>query len=106
MKDHPITELRGQLAALSLRCRTRRWFGALFHVGVSEDIAADIVREERRKADLAYAAEQADLEAVKDIQRFIANGNRPADIPILKRALRQIHRSGRLDHNLCDRAQA
>lgn len=106
MSPNPVTELNTQLAGLSLRCRARRWFGALFHVGVSQDIAADIVREERRKVDLAYAAEQADLEAVKDIQRFIANGNRACDLPILKKALRQINRSSRLDHNLCERAQA
>lgn len=50
-------ELRSYLGTFAARCREARWYGALFHVGVVDDIAADAERVEQAAAKLARKAE-------------------------------------------------
>lgn len=104
---NPLTELVTQLRQFAARCRSCRWLGALFHVGVALDIAADAVRAQSHQATDAYTAEQADLEAVKLIHRVCCAGHvSKTDLPLLTAALRHIHNSARRDHAIAARAQA
>lgn len=107
MKINPITELRLHLHGVSLRCRARRWLNALFHIEVARDIAADVERERQRIESLAYADEQADAEAYKTLRAISADGYISKDeMPRFRQALRQIHRSGRIAHQIGQHARA
>ena len=60
-----MTELREWLDASAARCRSMRWFGALFRVNVAQDIASDIATHEHEAGQLAYSAETLIQEAGK-----------------------------------------
>lgn len=84
----PIGELRAYLVGFAARCRAARWFGAVFHVGVISDIAADVQAAERRAADAGYAIEQSELIAAAEIRAFEAD----RDEAHLRRAARIVAR--------------
>src|SRR4051812_38118033 len=101
MKTNYTTELDNQLVGFSVRCREARWLGPLFHVGVSQEILRDVKLEQRRQADDAYSAEQADLEAAKIIRQVMVDGRvTKSELPQLTKALRHVHNSARLDRRI------
>lgn len=92
-----VAELRKYLAGFSARCRSAGWFGALFHVGVTQKIAEDVQAVESRAALLAYAGEQEDLEAVKLLTRATAQVKSTRARVLLTRAIRLVRASARHD---------
>lgn len=65
---NPAIELSQTLRRLADRCRAARWWGALFHVGVCQDIAADVLAHEKKIRVTAQAAENFDSEALARIE--------------------------------------
>jgi hypothetical protein len=97
-----LSELFRYLGGVAIRLRTDRNFTGLFHVRVIQDIAVDLRREDQKLASEAYAAEQADLEAVKLLEEAARDGFSNADLPAVQTALRHIRRSARIDHKLSE----
>lgn len=64
---NPLAELVDYLRTHEGVCRSKRWLGSLFHVGVTLEIAADVAKNEREAAQKAYAAEQLTIEAERAI---------------------------------------
>lgn len=98
----PLCELRDSLSGFSARCRAARWYGALFRVGVAQDIVADDTKALNRISRAAYSAEQDDLEAVKIIKAAARDGFSDADLPALDKALRLIMSSAKKDHQISE----
>jgi hypothetical protein len=71
MSSH-VSELTGHLARFSDRCRTARWFGPLFHVGVAQDIVADVAADQAKIRATVTEAQNFDLEALAQIERATA----------------------------------
>lgn len=98
------TELRSYLGTFAARCRAARWLGALFHVGVVSDIAAEVAETTEAAARISYTAEQEDREAAKLLRGVLADGKvTPDEIPALKRAARLVNASaehGRAAHTM------
>lgn len=91
-------ELLTYLRDFAARARAARWFGALFHVGVVQNIAADVVETEGEAADLVALAEKQDREAAELIRSSLSDNRITADeIPLLRRALRKIEASAAND---------
>ena len=97
-----IAELSKYIQRTIGRLKTDRLFGALFHVRVIEDIAADVAKEQQALAAVAYTAEQADREAIRLIEEAASDGFSQADTPALCQALRHIRRSAAGDHRLAE----
>ena len=95
-----VQELSDYLAEFTARCRAARWLGALFHVRVCADIVDDINSTEQKAAALAYTAEQADLEAMKELHAALADGLDKSDEPAVKRALANLGRSAKNDRSI------
>lgn len=53
----PVKELISYAGEFADRCKSSRWLGALFHVGVVVDIAADVEAHEAEQGRKAYANE-------------------------------------------------
>lgn len=87
----PVKELRSYLAHHAAVCRSKRWLGSLFHVGVTELIAEDVAKNEERQAARAHRAELADIEA----KRAIEAGD-------LKRAMADLNRAEQLTHDITE----
>jgi len=101
----PTTELIASLARFSGRCRDRGWFGALFHVGVCQDIAADVVANQNAIRDTAYAAETYDREALRLIDEVLADGKvEQSEIAALKKARSLAAKSAECDHDASELA--
>ncbi len=108
----PVRELRFYLAGFAVRCRSARWFGALFHVGVCENIVVDVAANEARAARIAQEAEQADRAAEDDLQKAKAEllaalrdgidasdtGRIRAAVGAVRCAARHVHTSAQHDH--------
>lgn len=92
-----LSELCGYFAQFAVRCRAARWLGALFHVRVCVDIAADIEKARIEAIQKAYDAEQADRLATKLLMRALANGLDESDVPAVRRAMTLICRSAKKD---------
>lgn len=73
--DNPLEELRQWLEASADRCRSMRWFGALFRVNVAQDIAADVAKFEDKAGQLAYSAETLAREAINELHRAMSPGS-------------------------------
>lgn len=71
MSSH-VTELAGHLSRFADRCRAARWFGPLFHVGVAQDIAADVASDHSKIRETVTEAQNFDLEALAQIERATA----------------------------------
>lgn len=95
-----LKELREYLTDFSARCRASRWLGALFHVRVCADIAADIEAMKEKAAQRAYDAEQADLLAARDLTDALADGLDESDEPVVRRALASLNRSANYDREI------
>lgn len=104
---NPVAELLGHLARFSDRCRASRWFGALFHVGVAQDIVADIAKQQDQIRDAAHAAETYDLEALAKIDEATSPES-DGGVAITPKELRAIKplivKSATLDHDTADLA--
>lgn len=101
----PLAELRQSLSDFAARCRAMNWLGALFRVGVAQDIVKDVEAQQAAIANDAYSAEQSDLEAVKIIEDAARDGLSQCDMPALAKALRLIKRSAERDHHITEAAR-
>ena len=98
MKANPLPELRSYLTAFADRCHAANWLPALFHVTVAQDIVEDEVRVQRKIEDRAYAAQQADREAIQILDEVLEDGHvSPSEISRLRLARRHIASSERAD---------
>lgn len=95
-----VKELSDALCAFAKQCRAARWLGALFHIHIATDIVNDIAANEAKAAQAAYTAEQADLEAMKDLHAALADGLDASDVPAVKRALANLKRSADHDRSI------
>lgn len=102
----PLRELRVYISNTAMRCRAGRWFGALFHVNVINDITRDVAEQQTTVARDAYTAEQYDLEALRILDEAARDGFSNADLPAVVRASRLIQRSAALDRKISDIAAA
>lgn len=84
-----VHELTVNLARFAERCRSARWFGALFHVGVAQDIAADIAKEQSVVRETVTSAANFDLEALAEIEAATAKDS-DGGSAITPRELRRI----------------
>lgn len=97
-----VTELTGQLARFAERCRSMRWFGALFHVGVAQDIAADIATHEAKVNATFNEAKKYDLEALAELeaaQHPDSDGGRAITPKEIRRIKPLIVKSATVDDN-------
>ena len=101
-QQNPLKEVAAWLVDFTARCRAKRWVGALFWVGVTEDIVSDVVRIQRTVSAAAYAAEQEDLEAAKLIEEAACDGLTADDLPKLRQAARLARKSANRDRQICD----
>lgn len=98
-----LAELRTRLTAFAGVLRARRAHGDQLEAEVCLDVVADAAAAQRRAGEHAYTAEQADLEAARLIRESLADGRITADeIPVLRTALRHIHRSAAHDQRIAD----
>lgn len=95
---NPLNELMAGLGKFAERCRSARWFGPLFWVGVNQDVAKEIEKHHRQIAADAYAAEQADLQAAKLLEDAAKDGLNQCDLPAVIQAIRHIRNSAKRDH--------
>lgn len=98
-----LAEMIVFLKTVAADFRSRRRFGDVLQAEVAQDIAADIATEQGRAARLAYAAQQADLEAEHIMRTVLADNRVTADeIPLLRTAQRHVHRSATTDQKITD----
>ncbi len=102
MSSH-VPELSSHLSGFAERCRAARWFGALFHVGVAQDIVADVVADQAKARVTATEAQNCDLEALMEIEKATAKDSDGGE-KITPRELRKIRplivKSAALDNEL------
>lgn len=101
----PLAELKVYLAETATRCRAMRWLGPLFCVGVTQDIVADVERDQLQIVRNAETAERADLEAAQIIETAAADGLTDSDLPAVRRALKLIRRSASADRQIAEVAR-
>lgn len=108
MHSH-VSELSSHLTRLADRCRTARWFGALFHVGVAQDIVADVASDQAKIRATVTEAQNCDLEALAQIERATAKDS-DGGATITPRELRQIRplivKSATLDNQVAVMTEA
>ena len=98
-----LLALVAHLARFKARCTAAGWLGAQIHVEGAELHAANLSVAQARVGQLAYSAEQSDLQAVQDIETVLRDGEVvEAELPVLKRALRHIKASARRDHQITE----
>lgn len=88
MSSH-VQELSSTLAHFARRCRDARWWNALFHVGVAQDIVADIEKEQAVVRSTVNEAAKFDLEALAEIEAATAKDS-DGGSTITPRELRKI----------------
>ena len=105
--NSPVSELRDYLREFMAECRVSKWFKALLHVRVVEQIAEDIEATRAKIEAEAHAAEVADIEADKLLLEVLADGIvSPAEIEQVRAAQRLIRRSATADQNVGQLARA
>lgn len=97
--------MREFLASWSADLRKLRDWRNLLDAEAAQSIAADLAVREQALAGVAYTAEQADLEAVKLLEKAKEGGLDNSDLPLIARALRHIRRSAAHDHTLSEAAK-
>lgn len=98
-----LRQLGAHLAAIKAGFRRNRAYAAILDAEVAEDIMADAAEVHRAAADLAYKAEQADLEAARLLRESLADGRIDLEeIPALQTALRHVTRSAASDHQITE----
>ncbi len=103
MTTHPRKELQAWLASLIAGFRRRRQFGDSLRLKVAQDIVSDISTLETKACDTAFDSEQADLAAVQLITPLLNDPRIPADdLPVLRKALRNIRNSATADHRISE----
>lgn len=104
---NPTSELTTTLSRFAERCKGARWLGALFHVGVCQDIAADVVRHQGQIRDTTHAAETYDLEAlakIEDAQKPDSDGGTAITAKEMRGIKPLIVKSATLDHDASELA--
>lgn len=107
--NHPVSELGERLGRFSSRCRSARWFGALFHVGVCQDITEDIKAHEESVRQDAFKAETYDNEAIRLMDEAMAPDSDGGAAITPKEAVRikaMVHRSMTIDHDVTERLKS
>lgn len=103
----PIVELRSYLSGLAQRCRAARWFGALFHVTVAEDIVADLAATHAAARAKAEEAEQYDAEGLSLADDVLLNGVvEEHELPKLRRAIAAFRKSRKADADVVEMLRA
>lgn len=98
-----LGELKDHLLAFARSLRGRRAFADVLQVEVAEDIRADAARQQGRVGQLAYTAQQSDLEAARLLREAIADGHITADeVPEIRAALRHVIRSAHSDRRITE----
>ncbi len=98
-----LSELSAHLATFRASLRGRRQHGDQLQVEVAQDIVADAAAQQGRVGQLAYTAEQADLEAGQLLDQVLADKRvTPDEIPLLQRAARNVRRSAATDRKITE----
>lgn len=110
----PLQALRDYLTESAQSCRANRWFRPWFKFTVAEELALDVAQAEAKVAQDAYAAEQCDCEAERELiaacyelKRATEDGLTNSDMPRLVKAIQRVQiarkhvkRSAQLDRNI------
>jgi hypothetical protein len=101
----PLAELRSWLRGSICRFRSARQFAPVCHLEVAAAITADAATASLALSAAAHSAETHDLEAEKILTGILADGRVSAEeLPALRRAVRLVHRSAEIDHDIAERA--
>jgi DNA-binding phage protein len=95
-----LTELRTCLDIGATRCRAMRWFGALFHVSVAQDIAAEVAEAQTAMARDAEAARGDNEAAVALLERAMRERNHALVSQAMKRIRKSASRMQKISENL------
>lgn len=100
---NPITELCRYISGSIAHSRSRQCFSEVLSFEACEDIGADIVTHEQKVSRSAYSAAVEDEQADADVETVLADGKVTADeVPILRRAQRNIRRSAKRDRQIAE----
>jgi hypothetical protein len=116
----PLAELRQSLGEFAARCRAQRWFGALFRVGVAQEIVADVAKDYEFTARESAIAAAEDVAAEKELTAAVTNledaltggldqsdaGKVVQAIARLRRARVKVRSSAARDHKISEAARA
>lgn len=101
-----LAELRAYIDRFRARCATKRWLGALFHVGVVEVIQQDLSAAHCVIAETAYSAAVHDDEAVAVLKAALSDGLTADDVPAIEQAIRLAQISAAKDREISDATTA
>jgi hypothetical protein len=97
-----IAEQARWLALKAASLRAARLYRQLCALTVAQDIAAEQAAVCASLSATAYAAEQADLEAVRVLEDAARDGLTADDLPAVEKAVCHIRRSAAADHALAE----
>jgi hypothetical protein len=97
----PLAELKHFFTGWIADLRGRRDYRNLVEAEAALDIARDLEARDATVSNVAYSAEQADLEAQAILATVLKDRVvTAAEIPLLEKALRHITRSAAADHQI------
>jgi hypothetical protein len=103
----PVSELRDYIREFAAECRVSKWFRALLHVRVVDQIANDIEANRAKIEAEAHVAEVADTEADRLLLEVLADGIvSEAEVEQVRTAQRLIRQSATADQNVGQLARA